>query len=58
MSVHDSALISDFFVVFKSGYDFFPLSVVFRFSLFMPAAILDDVKSLKKIQIKKKDKLM
>ena len=48
MSVHDSALISDFVVVFKSGYDFFSSQCRFRFSLFMPAAILSDVKSLKK----------
>ena len=36
MSFYDSAQITDFLPVFKRVNDFFPLGVVFRFSLFTP----------------------
>ena len=42
MSVHDSMLIADFFLVLERAVnDFFLLGVIFWFSLSMPAAILD-----------------
>ena len=41
MSVHDYVLITDFFGGLRAVNDVFPLGVVFWFSLFMPAAILD-----------------
>ena len=41
MSVHDYVLIADFLWCLRAVNDFFPLCVVFWFSLFMPAAMLD-----------------
>ena len=42
MLVYDFAPITDFLRCIKGVKDFFPLGVVFRFSLFTSAAILDD----------------
>ena len=41
MSIHDSMLIADFWWCLRAVNDFLFLGVVFRFSLFMPAAMLD-----------------